>query len=700
MEDIVLERGSSGLGFTISGGADNPHLGGTMAGGAYSGIYITKLIPGGAAATDGRLKVNDVILQVNNVPVINVSHSVAVDALKRAGNRVELKVQRRLLQPHQLQHQRGYDDIIEVELIKGSKGLGFTIAGGIGNQHIPGDNGIYVTKVMDGGAAAVDGRISVGDRLVAVKNLPGESDTFLLDNCTHEEAVSALKRCKERVVLVVSKTETPYPSSPTIGQMHPMVGNFMAAAPLPARSISDEELSGPRRVTLEKSPAGLGFNIVGGEDGEGIFVSFILSGGPADLSGQVRRGDRIVAVNGRDIMGATHDEAAAALKKVGAKMELTLIYRPEEYERFEAKIHSLKNQVMSGSMIRMSEKRSLFVRALFDFDPLRSDDVPAQGLLFGFGDILHVTNASDDEWWQACRIDAVTAVDQVVANKGLIPSKARWEKKVRAKERNIRWGGGANSGSRNSLSRKKAGDNKKASMKGINNREDETFSEGDSGSLAQDGGGPQTEGNVHSYVMVQEVEIDYTRPVVILGPLKDRINDELISDFPDRFKSCIPHTTRPKREFEADGREYHFVKSRESMEMDIQNHKFIEAGQYNNNLYGTSVASVKEVAEQGKHCILDVSANAIKRLEAARLFPIAIFIKPRSTRFIRAMNEDMSEEQAEKSYNRAVRLEQDFLQFFTAIVDGDNFDQIYSKVNAIINAQAKTKIWVSAPEMF
>lgn len=65
------------------------------------------------------------------------------------------------------------DELTEVELFKGSKGLGFTIAGGIGNQHIPGDNGIYVTKVMDGGAAAADGRISVGDRLVAVKNLPG-----------------------------------------------------------------------------------------------------------------------------------------------------------------------------------------------------------------------------------------------------------------------------------------------------------------------------------------------------------------------------------------------------------------------------------------------------------------------------------------------------------------------------------------------
>lgn len=66
-------------------------------------------------------------------------------------------------------------------------------------------------------------------------------------------------------------------------------------------------------------------------------------------------------------------------------------------------------------------------------------------------------------------------------------------------------------------------------------------------------------------------------------------------------------TTRPKREYEIDGRDYHFVSSREKMEKDIQAHKFIEAGQYNSHLYGTSVQSVREVAEQvraGGHCIL------------------------------------------------------------------------------------------------
>ncbi|KYM75344.1 Disks large 1 tumor suppressor protein [Atta colombica] len=100
---------------------------------------------------------------------------------------------------------RKHTQLMEIELIKGNKGLGFSIAGGIGNQHIPGDNGIYVTKIMDGGAAQVDGRLVVGDKLVAVRNaLQGDKN---LENVTHEEAVATLKATQDRVVLLVSKTE-------------------------------------------------------------------------------------------------------------------------------------------------------------------------------------------------------------------------------------------------------------------------------------------------------------------------------------------------------------------------------------------------------------------------------------------------------------------------------------------------------------
>lgn len=57
-------------------------------------------------------------------------------------------------------------------------------------------------------------------------------------------------------------------------------------------------------------------------------------------------------------------------------------------------------------------------------------------------------------------------------------------------------------------------------------------------------------------------------------------------------------TTRPRRDNEVDGQDYHFVVSREQMEKDIQDNKFIEAGQFNDNLYGTSIQSVRAVAER------------------------------------------------------------------------------------------------------
>lgn len=132
------------------------------------------MIPGGAAAADHRLHVNDIIVSVNSVSVVDVPHAAAVDALKNAGNEVKLRVKRKRPIPPttgSMNHlnSSGPGSLLEIDLVKGGKGLGFSIAGGIGNQHIPGDNGIYVTKIMEGGAAHVDGRLSIGDKLVAVR---------------------------------------------------------------------------------------------------------------------------------------------------------------------------------------------------------------------------------------------------------------------------------------------------------------------------------------------------------------------------------------------------------------------------------------------------------------------------------------------------------------------------------------------------
>ncbi|XP_039751052.1 disks large 1 tumor suppressor protein isoform X9 [Pararge aegeria] len=681
---VVLSRaGGAGLGFSIAGGSDNPHIADDPH------IYVTKLIPGGAAAAS-QLQINDAILQVNDTSVESVTHAEAVDALKKAGSTVRLKIRRRatddaLLNVSQISNK---EEAVEIELVKGGAGLGFSIAGGVGNQHIPGDNGIYVTKIMAGGAAHRDGRLRVGDKLLVVKNT--SKGDVNLDNVTHEDAVSALKASGERVQLVLIP-------GPRHGQPSPRTSRANTPSST-ANSLRREDVTDsteePRVVDIEKGPQGLGFNIVGGEDGHGIYVSFLLAGGPAEKSGQLRRGDRLLAVNEVDITQATHEQAAKALKGTGQNVKLTVVYRPHEYNKFEARINELKQH---HTLLRTSQKRSLYVRALFDYDPIRDDGLPSRGLPFRYGDILHVTNASDDEWWQARRLDT-TDPDAI----GIIPSKKRWERKQRARDRQVKFQGQGTpvSTSQSTLERKKKTLSFSRKFPFMKSREDGKSEDGSDQEpfmlcyTQEDTNADGQDEAVLSYETVQQLTINYTRPVIILGPLKDRINDDLISEFPDKFGSCVPHTTRPRRDYEVDGRDYHFVGSREQMERDIQNHLFIEAGQYNENLYGTSVASVREVAEKGKHCILDVSGNAIKRLQVAQLYPIAIFIKPKSVESIMEMTKRMTEDQAKKTYERALKMEQEFAEYFTAVVSGDTPEEIYAKVKAVITAESGPTVWV------
>ncbi|KQS29820.1 disks large 1 tumor suppressor protein isoform X11 [Drosophila erecta] len=754
-EDIQLERGNSGLGFSIAGGTDNPHIG------TDTSIYITKLISGGAAAADGRLSINDIIVSVNDVSVVDVPHASAVDALKKAGNVVKLHVKRKRGTATTPAAGSAAGDgrdstasgpkVIEIDLVKGGKGLGFSIAGGIGNQHIPGDNGIYVTKLMDGGAAQVDGRLSIGDKLIAVRTNGSEKN---LENVTHELAVATLKSITDKVTLIIGKTQhlttsasgggggglssgqqlsqsqSQLATSQSQSQVHqqqhatPMVNsqstepgsryastNVLAAVPPGTpRAVSTEDITRePRTITIQKGPQGLGFNIVGGEDGQGIYVSFILAGGPADLGSELKRGDQLLSVNNVNLTHATHEEAAQALKTSGGVVTLLAQYRPEDYNRFEARIQELKQQAAlgaggSGTLLRTTQKRSLYVRALFDYDPNRDDGLPSRGLPFKHGDILHVTNASDDEWWQARRVLGDNEDEQI----GIVPSKRRWERKMRARDRSVKFQGHA--AANNNLDKQSTLDRKKKNftfsrkfpfMKSRDEKnEDGSDQEPFMLCYTQDDANAEgaSEENVLSYEAVQRLSINYTRPVIILGPLKDRINDDLISEYPDKFGSCVPHTTRPKREYEVDGRDYHFVSSREQMERDIQNHLFIEAGQYNDNLYGTSVASVREVAEKGKHCILDVSGNAIKRLQVAQLYPVAVFIKPKSVDSVMEMNRRMTEEQAKKTYERAIKMEQEFGEYFTGVVQGDTIEEIYSKVKSMIWSQSGPTIWVPSKE--
>uniref|UniRef100_A0A182LWL4 PDZ domain-containing protein n=1 Tax=Anopheles culicifacies TaxID=139723 RepID=A0A182LWL4_9DIPT len=338
-DEITLVRGSTGLGFSIAGGTDNPHIN------LDASIYITKVIPGGAAHVDGRLQVNDCIVAVNEVRVVDVTHGEAVDALKQAGDRVTLVGARSLRNDfsgqngnHHIRRKRPpaqAPKLEEIELLKGSKGLGFSIAGGIGNQHIPGDNGIYVTKIMEGGAAHIDGRLAVGDKLIAVRTPDGGERN--LENVVHEEAVATLKAITNRATLIVQKTNILQALANSISNLNSLSTNAMnnvgvsmvdhaspdagggggggeagggdtemaptARSHSPAfalensssryassnvletgmpigtpRAVSSEDITRvPRTIVIRKGASGLGFNIVGGEDGQVCCKSLYIS---------------------------------------------------------------------------------------------------------------------------------------------------------------------------------------------------------------------------------------------------------------------------------------------------------------------------------------------------------------------------------------------------------------------------------------
>ncbi|KAI1724131.1 PDZ domain (Also known as DHR or GLGF) domain-containing protein [Ditylenchus destructor] len=767
VEDVVLEKNQTGLGFSISGGKDRQpdpdHY-----------IRVTDISPGGAVARDGRIRKDDVILKVNNVDCINVEHNVAVEALKASGSVVRLLVKRLkqpqaptlneslfrspssgppLVPPHispsastgfpsytppappshatlpssEILRLEQMPGVKRVELVKTltpdgrPQSLGFSIAGGVGNEHYPGDTGIFVTRIIEGSPAYYNGRLQKGDQILAV-------DNAILENVTHQFAVDTLKATGNRVSLLYLKnphpdyesnrlddsgsrslqgfTDVPHADRQSLGsQTHLSYGG--AQPPYVGAGVP-EIGTDPRIVTLRKGEGGLGFNIVGGEDREPIYVSHVLPGGVADLSGQVRKGDVLLRVNETNLSNATHTEAAMALKacKPNSYVQLLLQYRPLEYQQFEDKVERLRNDMIARGQTAstptsaiappsaMVPRQELYVRALFDYDPTRDPSVPPRSLAFKYGDILHIVNTEDQDWWMARKV-AETGEE---GSEGVIPSKKRIEKRERQRRKQVNFNAGSQSLGRNaSMGAMASGmEGRRGSRSQLSFsrkfpfvKSTEKLNEFTDNEL-----GGAVEEPIFSYEAVEPQNINYVRPVIILGALKDRINDELVSRHPDRFSSCVPHTSRPPRENEVNGRDYYFV-SKAEMERDVKNNLFIEAGQFQNNLYGTSIQAVKEVANSGRHCILDVSGNAIRRLQnTANVYPIATFIKPINHDQLRDWDPQLPEEDAIKNFERCQRQEQSFGDLFTNVITGHTPEDIMNRVIHTINEQSRPRIWV------
>ncbi|KAE8632903.1 hypothetical protein XENTR_v10001709 [Xenopus tropicalis] len=285
---IDISKGRTGLGLSIVGGAD------TLLG----AIIIHEVYEEGAASKDGRLWAGDQILEVNGIDLRNATHDEAINVLRQTPQKVRLTVYR---DEAQYKEEDMYD-VLDLELQKKpGKGLGLSI---VGKRN---DTGVFVSDIVKGGIAEIDGRLMQGDQLLMVN---GED----VRNAT-QEAVAALLKVSEGTSSLTSFS-------------FPMPGP--AAADSGSKKSDTSEIQGLRTVEIKKGPTdSLGISIAGGVGSPlgdvPIFIAMMHANGVAAQTHKLRVGDRIVSICGQPTEGMTHSQAVTLLKNASGTIELQVV---------------------------------------------------------------------------------------------------------------------------------------------------------------------------------------------------------------------------------------------------------------------------------------------------------------------------------------------------------------------------------------
>ncbi|XP_027718666.1 multiple PDZ domain protein isoform X9 [Vombatus ursinus] len=321
---IDISKGRTGLGLSIVGGAD------TLLG----AIIIHEVYEEGAACKDGRLWAGDQILEVNGIDLRNATHDEAINVLRQTPQKVRLTIYR---DEAQYKEEDMYD-MFNVELQKKpGKGLGLSI---VGKRN---DTGVFVSDIVKGGIADMDGRLMQGDQILMVN---GED----VRNAT-QEAVAALLKCSVlqcslgTVRLEVGRIKTgSFHSERRTSQSSQMSEGSLSSFtfPLSGSSTSEAfdsvskknalalEIQGLRTVEIKKGPAdSLGISIAGGVGSPlgdvPIFIAMMHPNGVAAQTQKLRVGDRIVSICGTSTEGMTHSQAVSLLKNASGSIEVQVV---------------------------------------------------------------------------------------------------------------------------------------------------------------------------------------------------------------------------------------------------------------------------------------------------------------------------------------------------------------------------------------
>ncbi|XP_066049037.1 inaD-like protein isoform X2 [Chamaea fasciata] len=323
---IEISKGRSGLGLSIVGGKDTP----------LDAIVIHEVYEEGAAARDGRLWAGDQILEVNGIDLRNASHEEAITALRQTPQKVQLVVYR---------NEAHYKDEENLEIFsvdiqkKTGRGLGLSIAGKRNGS------GVFISDIVKGGAADLDGRLIQGDQILSVngedmRNASQETVATIL-KCAQGLVHLELGRLRAGSWLSSRKTSQNSQASqqslhshfhpalaPVLSTLQSFVSTKRSSADTSQRSSGAE--MGPRTVEITRGPNdALGVSIAGGKGSPlgdiPIFIAMIQASGVAARTQRLRVGDRIVSINGQPLDGLSHADAVNLLKNAYGSIILQVV---------------------------------------------------------------------------------------------------------------------------------------------------------------------------------------------------------------------------------------------------------------------------------------------------------------------------------------------------------------------------------------
>ncbi|XP_064497325.1 multiple PDZ domain protein isoform X14 [Pseudopipra pipra] len=296
-----------------------------------TGVFVSDIVKGGIADTDGRLMQGDQILTVNGEDVRNANQEAVAALLKVSegsgslssfsfpisGSSAPEVFESGLKKNTTASEIQG---LRTVEIKKSpADSLGVSIAGGVGSPL--GDVPIFIAMMHPNGVAAQTQKLRVGDRIVSICGTSTEG-------MTHSQAVNILKNASGTIELqVVAGGEV----SVITGQQQDPPTSSLSFAGLTSTGIFQDDLGPPqyKTITLDRGPDGLGFSIVGGYGSPHgdlpIYVKTVFAKGAAAEDGRLKRGDQIIAVNGQSLEGVTHEEAVAILKRTKGSVTLTVL---------------------------------------------------------------------------------------------------------------------------------------------------------------------------------------------------------------------------------------------------------------------------------------------------------------------------------------------------------------------------------------